>query len=118
MGDEVSNLLGLEAGDPWDHPSFLSTIDALCNNRGFNGATNARRDVLTPLHSPLPSSFSSKLSPKSFPGFPCGRKEASGSLGNFSKAAGSDTLPPLESTSLFTKLECSISEERFFSRKK
>jgi hypothetical protein len=61
MGDQLNNLSGLEAGNPWDHPSFLSTVDALCNNQGFNGATNARRTDLPPQHSPNPYTFGSNL---------------------------------------------------------
>jgi hypothetical protein len=64
-----SALSGDEVGDPWDHPSFISTVDALCNNQGNNSLINAPSSVPSTLYSTTlptpcvaPSSFSKSVS--------------------------------------------------------
>jgi len=58
MDAEVSYPSGVNAGDPWDHPSFISTVDTICNNWGINSHINAPSSV--------PSNFQSNIIPSPF----------------------------------------------------
>jgi hypothetical protein len=59
MVGEVNNLMGVIDEEPWDHPSFLSMMDDLCNNQGSNDTLNATsNEPTTHLEEALPTSFS------------------------------------------------------------
>jgi hypothetical protein len=51
MDVEVNHPLGDEVGDPWDHPSFISTVDAICHNHVNNSLFNASPNAPSTLQS-------------------------------------------------------------------
>jgi hypothetical protein len=59
MVGEANNLMGVIDEESWDHPSFLSTMDDLCKNRGSNRTLNVTSiEPTTHLAEALPSPFS------------------------------------------------------------